>query len=105
MPLLKGNNSETISKNIGELISAGHPKAQAAAIAYRVAGRDDAGETYIDVLHQAKKMENEAISIGLKLLSLAPPGDIDALVEITGDENDHDAIYTAMLSRYETEGE
>jgi hypothetical protein len=31
--------------------------------------------------------------------------DVQKLIEITKDENDHDAIYTAMLSRYESEGD
>ena len=38
MPLAKGASQETISSNTAELIRAGHPKEQAAAIAYRVAG-------------------------------------------------------------------
>jgi rubrerythrin len=51
-------------------------------------------------------MENDAIAIGLKLLSLAPEEDIAQLIEITNDENDHDRIYSAILSRYQTkEGE
>ena len=46
MPLEKGSSQETISNNIAELIRAGHPRDQAAAIAYKEAGksRDDAGE-------------------------------------------------------------
>jgi hypothetical protein len=39
MPLKKGKSSSTISKNIAELRRAGHPAAQAAAIAYKKAGR------------------------------------------------------------------
>lgn len=38
MPLEKGSSKETISKNIEELIKAGHPPDQAKAIAYREAG-------------------------------------------------------------------
>lgn len=38
MPLEKGSSKETISKNIKELIEAGHPPDQAKAIAYREAG-------------------------------------------------------------------
>lgn len=38
MPLMKGSSKETISKNIEELIKAGHPPDQAKAIAYREAG-------------------------------------------------------------------
>jgi len=39
MPLKTGSSDETISKNIAELIRAGHPKDQAIAIAYKEAGR------------------------------------------------------------------
>lgn len=38
MPLMKGSSKETISKNIEELIKAGHSPDQAKAIAYREAG-------------------------------------------------------------------
>ena len=41
MPLKKGSSEADISANIAELIQAGHPREQAAAIAYRVAGKDD----------------------------------------------------------------
>ncbi len=34
MPLKKGSSKKVISANIGELISSGRPKAQAAAIAF-----------------------------------------------------------------------
>lgn len=43
MPLQQGTTGGAISANIGELINAGHPPAQAAAIAYRYAeGQDSA---------------------------------------------------------------
>jgi len=38
MPLKKGRSKKIISENIAELIRAGYPKAQAAAIAYDKAG-------------------------------------------------------------------
>lgn len=41
MPLQRGSTGNTISANIGELINAGHPPAQAAAIAYRYAEGED----------------------------------------------------------------
>lgn len=41
MPLKKGSSEADISANIAELIRAGHPREQAAAIAYRVAGVDE----------------------------------------------------------------
>lgn len=46
MPLAEGSSREVISANIAELIRAGHPQKQAAAIAYKEAGetKDDAVE-------------------------------------------------------------
>jgi uncharacterized protein len=38
MPMQKGSSQETISKNIAELVKAGHDPKQAAAIAYKEAG-------------------------------------------------------------------
>ena len=38
MPLKAGKSKATISKNIAEMIRAGHPKKQAVAAAYRKAG-------------------------------------------------------------------
>jgi len=40
MPLTAGSSKKTISENIAEMIRAGHPRAQAAAAAYRKAGQD-----------------------------------------------------------------
>lgn len=39
MPLKKGSSQKMISKNIEEMIKAGHPKAQAIAAAYSNAGK------------------------------------------------------------------
>lgn len=40
MPLKKGSGQKNISENIAELVKTGHPKDQAAAIAYKQAGKD-----------------------------------------------------------------
>ena len=49
MPLESGSSESVISRNIAELIKAGHPKDQAAAIAYKKAGKSkdtkDGGES------------------------------------------------------------
>ena len=105
MPLAKGNSKEVIEKNIAELIKAGHKPDQAAAIAYKEAGKDEQSETYLGVLQQAVEMEHEAIAAGLKLVSLCPPEDINQLIEITNDENDHSRIYIDILRRYQAEPE
>ena len=42
MPLEKGSSDEVISRNIAELVKAGHPQDQAVAIAYKKAGRSNA---------------------------------------------------------------
>jgi hypothetical protein len=39
MPLESGSSDEVISRNIAEMIRAGHPRDQAVAAAYRSAGR------------------------------------------------------------------
>jgi hypothetical protein len=48
MPLKSGSSQETISANIGELIKAGHSKEQAAAIAYKEAGKEAKDATPLD---------------------------------------------------------
>jgi len=44
MPLMNGNTDAIISENIAELRRAGHPEAQAIAIAMRQAGRARAAQ-------------------------------------------------------------
>jgi hypothetical protein len=39
MPLKKGRSSKIVSKNIRELVHAGHPQKQAVAIAMKTAGK------------------------------------------------------------------
>jgi len=43
-PLKKGSSKRVISENIGELIRSGRPKDQAAAIAYKQAGKSKKGK-------------------------------------------------------------
>lgn len=111
MPLSNGYSQRSISKNIAIERSNGKPEKQAAAIAYskareaeKEAGKDSE-ETYIDVLQRASEMENDAIAMGLKLLALCPQEDIDQLIEITNDENDHSRIYADILRRYQEDPE
>jgi rubrerythrin len=99
MPLVKGKSEKDISRNIAIEEKNGKPPKQAAAIAYSEA-EEDSEETYLDVLNQARDMENNAISIGLKLMLKAPPEDLPQLAEITNDENDHDRIYSTIIKRY-----
>jgi hypothetical protein len=44
MPLAKGSSKKTISKNIATEVRAGRPVKQAAAIAYRKAGKSKKGK-------------------------------------------------------------
>lgn len=66
MPLLKGSSHETISANIAELIAAGHPPDQAAAIAYKEAGVSKDGDP-IDDPEGASDRAKLAIVGGLEL--------------------------------------
>jgi 8-oxo-dGTP pyrophosphatase MutT (NUDIX family) len=53
MPLAQGASQETISSNIAELIRAGHPRDQAAAIAYKTARGDEAPMKAAHVIYRA----------------------------------------------------
>lgn len=61
--------------------------------------------TYLDILNKARESENEAIAIGLKAITLAPPEDVQRLCEITQDENEHLSIYSEILKRYQQRGD
>lgn len=68
----------------------------------------EAVQRYYEALTALKKDENEAIAIQLKAFALAdaagaPPEELAVLAEITGDENDHDMIYTALIEKYAKE--
>ena len=52
MPLEAGSSDEVISRNIAEMVRAGHPRDQAVAAAYRSAGRT------------MKKADDEAVDDG-----------------------------------------
>lgn len=106
MPLEKGKSNEVLQRNIAELIKAGHKPSQAAAIAYKKAGRDAEGEgpvTYVDMMNSARESENEAIALWLKVITVAPPEDVAQIAEIVGDENDHLGICSRILMRYQKE--
>lgn len=109
MPLANGYSPRSVSKNIAIERSNGKPEKQAIAIAYskarearKEAGNDDTEQTYVQTLQHAQAEENNAIAIGLDLLIKCPPEDIEKIVEITNDENDHSRIYSEILSRYQT---
>src|SRR5690349_3171627 len=53
MPLQKGSSQEVISANIAELIRAGHPKDQAAAIAYKMAG-----DSYCETMDSSREVDH-----------------------------------------------
>lgn len=60
MPLKQGSSQAVISRNIAELVRAGHPQRQAAAIAYKEAGADDMSDAEFDELvHLLKEWINE----------------------------------------------
>ncbi len=58
MPLEKGSSQEIISKNIEELVKAGHPQKQAVAIAMKETGKSkDASDIYFkDVVRKRIKL-------------------------------------------------
>ena len=59
------------------------------------------GMSYLEVLYEARKMENDAIQIALALDKMAPPKDRGKFIEIANDENDHDRIYAEIIQREE----
>lgn len=61
MPLQQGSGEKVISSNIAELIRAGHSSAQAAAIAYKEAGKDSAevSKSTSPSMHKASESNRE----------------------------------------------
>ena len=74
MPLKEGKSPKTMSENVGELVKAGHPVAQAAAIAYHEAGkyRKQPEEHHDDPPTQNHLTANERAHISKK--NFAEPG-------------------------------
>ncbi len=59
MPLQQGSDEKTISANIAELIKAGHSKEQAAAIAYKLAGKTEKNSPTIGSVHVNGPLEEK----------------------------------------------
>lgn len=76
MPLASGKSQAVISSNIAELIKAGHPRAQAAAIAYSKAR----GEDYMRGLDKLTEAEKESHKRDLKE---EPDTDVVAFITYT----------------------
>lgn len=62
MPLEKGSSQEVISRNIAELVRAGHPQKQAEAIAYSEAGKDETDTSRKKDINGFITVENNPIS-------------------------------------------
>lgn len=109
MPLANGHSQKSISKNIAIERANGKPEKQAVAIAYAKAREahkdadDTNSTTYVQALQHVQTEENNAIAIGLDLLTKCPPEDIEKIVKITNDENGHSRIYSEILARYQTD--
>jgi len=59
MPLKHGYSEKTIGQNIGELIAAGHPRAQAAAIAYKIARESKHEENKDEMPSMLEEMQDK----------------------------------------------
>ena len=64
MPLASGSSQATISANIAELIRAGHEQKQAAAIAYRKAGKDAKAAKLINDTGELEDAYAKAMELG-----------------------------------------
>lgn len=65
MPLQSGSSQKVISENIQELINSGYPKKQAAAIAYKNAGKDAVSKREYDVNGWAEIKNNPLSKVGV----------------------------------------
>lgn len=65
MPLKTGSSQETISANIEELIKSGHPREQAAAIAYKQAAKDSGSARVADMNGWAEIRSNPLSKVGV----------------------------------------
>jgi len=54
MPLEKGSSSETVSKNISEMVESGHPQKQAVAAAMKLAGKSWNTDKAVDAFYTPK---------------------------------------------------
>ena len=82
MPLLKGRDQTTISKNIAEMVHAGHPQQQAVAAALNQArqSRADGGETakkmFVGPIHSSVAGRTDHLPINVPSGAYVIPADI-----------------------------
>lgn len=65
MPLISGSSENVISQNIKELIESGYGEKQAAAIAYRKAGKDTVSKRFPDINGWVEIKDNPISKVGI----------------------------------------